>query len=223
MASIYFIRHGQAAFGEDNYDKLSALGKVQARLTGEYLCKTDVKFDAVYSGSLLRQRETCEQVRKKYKGSIYQFPKTIIDERLNELQAENLVTHLAARLTVTTGNIEGDMDNARYDNKGYQKLLHSCFKYWLVQDEEVDNCVRDIMALHGSGKNIAVFTSGGVIAAVVKKSLDLPGSDNYPVFEPVINASITHCNYSQERYSLNYYNDHSFLRLMGGEKVITSY
>ena len=31
------MRHGQASFGQDNYDRLSELGQAQARLTGEHL------------------------------------------------------------------------------------------------------------------------------------------------------------------------------------------
>jgi broad specificity phosphatase PhoE len=40
MASIYLIRHGQASFGAQDYDKLSELGRRQATLTGEYLRDT---------------------------------------------------------------------------------------------------------------------------------------------------------------------------------------
>lgn len=32
MATIYLIRHGQASFGAENYDKLSPLGERQASI-----------------------------------------------------------------------------------------------------------------------------------------------------------------------------------------------
>ena len=60
MATIYLIRHGQASFGAADYDKLSELGCRQAQVTGEYLRDNKIHFDAVYSGSLLRQRETAQ-------------------------------------------------------------------------------------------------------------------------------------------------------------------
>ena len=58
MATIYLIRHGQASFGAENYDKLSELGCRQAEVAGEYFRDTGIQFDAVYSGDLSRQRET---------------------------------------------------------------------------------------------------------------------------------------------------------------------
>ncbi|VAV98863.1 hypothetical protein MNBD_ALPHA02-2245, partial [hydrothermal vent metagenome] len=36
MAEIYLIRHGQASFHSDNYDKLSDLGRLQSRYLGQY-------------------------------------------------------------------------------------------------------------------------------------------------------------------------------------------
>ena len=58
MATIYLIRHGQASFGAEDYDKLSALGMRQAQVAGEYLRDHGIILDAAYSGELLRQRET---------------------------------------------------------------------------------------------------------------------------------------------------------------------
>jgi broad specificity phosphatase PhoE len=58
MAIIYLIRHGQASFGAEDYDRLSELGRRQSQVLGEYFRGAGVVFDAVYSGDLLRQRET---------------------------------------------------------------------------------------------------------------------------------------------------------------------
>ena len=58
MATIYLVRHGQASFGAENYDKLSDLGCRQATVVGEYFRDQGIHFDAVYSGDLSRQRNT---------------------------------------------------------------------------------------------------------------------------------------------------------------------
>ena len=39
MAELIVVRHGQAAFGQENYDQLSDVGFEQARLAG-MLCAT---------------------------------------------------------------------------------------------------------------------------------------------------------------------------------------
>jgi len=234
MASIYFIRHGQASFGSDNYDKLSELGIKQARLAGEYLQKTDVKFDALYSGSLLRQRETAQQVVEAYKEAAQELTELQIDERLNELDANAIVIKLMPLVAKIQPEINDWILQAQTNKKAYQYILRACFKYWQTLDVEIEglepwsdfynrvtHCVNDIMSSHGSGKDIAVFTSGGVIAAVVQYALGLPDDGNYQVFEPVINASITHCKYSGNQFTLNYYNDHSFIRVLGGNDMVT--
>ena len=37
MGNLTLIRHGQASFGEKDYDNLSDLGRKQGHLLGEYL------------------------------------------------------------------------------------------------------------------------------------------------------------------------------------------
>jgi broad specificity phosphatase PhoE len=36
MREIYVVRHGQASFGTDDYDRLTEIGFAQARLLGAY-------------------------------------------------------------------------------------------------------------------------------------------------------------------------------------------
>ena len=64
MGTLYLVRHGQASFGEDDYDRLSPLGHRQAQRLGEYLRqrfeREGVQIDTVLMGSLRRHRETWE-------------------------------------------------------------------------------------------------------------------------------------------------------------------
>ena len=64
MSEIYFIRHGQASFGSENYDNLSELGHQQSKILGNYLKETGVEFDRVVTGTLNRQQQTCENIIK---------------------------------------------------------------------------------------------------------------------------------------------------------------
>ncbi len=58
MSVLYLIRHGQASFGTDDYDRLSDLGKEQSRVTGRFLASQRVEPDRIIHGEMLRQRET---------------------------------------------------------------------------------------------------------------------------------------------------------------------
>lgn len=58
MGSIYLVRHGQASFGTDDYDRLSPLGQQQSRRLGEYFKSKGVRFEAALTGTLKRQQQT---------------------------------------------------------------------------------------------------------------------------------------------------------------------
>ena len=58
MAELILVRHAQASFGAENYDKLSELGWRQSRWLGEYFAERGATFDHVVRGSLRRHAET---------------------------------------------------------------------------------------------------------------------------------------------------------------------
>ena len=60
MGSIYVVRHGQAAFGTDDYDRLTEVGFAQARLLGAHFRARRIRFDAIFTGTLRRQIETAQ-------------------------------------------------------------------------------------------------------------------------------------------------------------------
>ena len=84
MSRIYLIRHGQASYGTDNYDRLSPLGIRQSEKLGNYLAKNNVKFDNIFTGPLLRQRDTMKHFIKQYKAAGNHIPKSSILEELKE-------------------------------------------------------------------------------------------------------------------------------------------
>jgi broad specificity phosphatase PhoE len=62
MAVIYLIRHGQASFGQDDYDCLSEQGTLQATHLGNSLAKRQITFDKVIIGGMLRHRQTADNL-----------------------------------------------------------------------------------------------------------------------------------------------------------------
>ena len=89
MVQIFLVRHGQAnsdAKDEISYDKLSSLGKLQAGWLGQYFKKNEFSFDACFSGTLFRQRDTADLLETCNQKEI------IRDPRLNEIQYYTLST-----------------------------------------------------------------------------------------------------------------------------------
>ena len=58
MGTLYLVRHGQASFGAQDYDNLSALGQQQSVRLGQYWRGKGLTFDAVLTGTLRRHAQT---------------------------------------------------------------------------------------------------------------------------------------------------------------------
>ena len=58
MAELLVIRHGQASFGQDNYDVLSDLGHRQSQAVGALLRDLNWTPDRLVTGTLTRQKDT---------------------------------------------------------------------------------------------------------------------------------------------------------------------
>jgi len=233
MASIYLIRHGQASFGSENYDRLSDLGQRQATLTGEFLASTGVRFDAAYCGTLERQRHTGELALAAQPGTV---PLTV-DARLDEVRNDEHLEFLLPRVLEERPELQAVVDAGLGSSKRFQKIIEAVFNYWVSPRGEdpriqswasystqVQAMLGDIVATQGAGRTTAVFTSGGTIATFVAAVLGLPGTAAYQFYEPVFNCSITQLFYNAERVSLSFFNDCSFLRQFGvqyGEELVT--
>ena len=58
MAILYLVRHSQASFAAENYDRLSELGRRQSVWLGEYFAERGIVFSRAVCGTLERQRQT---------------------------------------------------------------------------------------------------------------------------------------------------------------------
>ena len=70
MTTILLARHGQASFGQENYDQLSELGEIQAQMLGQHYATTQRRIDAIFTGSLVRQQDSARHFWERYQSSI---------------------------------------------------------------------------------------------------------------------------------------------------------
>jgi broad specificity phosphatase PhoE len=226
MATLYLIRHGQASFGTENYDRLSQLGCRQATLVGEYFRDCGVQFDAVYSGDLSRQSETARL-------AISSQPRAVphrIDSRFNEIQNDAQIKYLMPEVVKVDPAIQALVDRGLSSSKDYQKVIDAVFNYWVspvCSDPRIQSwaefsaqtrqAVADVVQEQGSGKTVAIFTSGGTLATIVAQVLGLTGEQTYQLYEPLLNCSVTRLFYNSKKISLSYFNDCSFLQVLGSQ------
>ncbi|MDN5938700.1 MAG: phosphoglycerate mutase family protein, partial [Salinisphaera sp.] len=62
MTILTLVRHGQASWGQRDYDVLSPMGEQQARITGLHLARIGSRPDALLAGGMRRQRHTAALV-----------------------------------------------------------------------------------------------------------------------------------------------------------------
>src|SRR3989442_869576 len=66
MNRVTLVRHGQASYGQADYDQLSELGERQSRRLGSYWAERGVQFEFVFVGPRRRHRQTHDAVADEY-------------------------------------------------------------------------------------------------------------------------------------------------------------
>lgn len=226
MAEILLLRHGQASFGAADYDALSDLGHEQAAINADYLQRSGLVIDAVYSGSLKRQQETAQALVDAYARVGKPLPEIITDPGFNELENEQQIAVLAPILRQENSQLRSLLASNPQSKKDFQKILKIVFNHWVLDQPDIEGLeswqafsarvsqsLGNIVKQQGRGKTVVVSTSGGVIATIAAQVLRMHDSGVYPLFEPILNASITRLLYnSTGDVSMSYFNDCGYLR-----------
>jgi broad specificity phosphatase PhoE len=201
MAELYFVRHGQAAFGEADYDRLSPLGWDQARWLGEHFRALGLHFDRVAAGTLRRQKETAEGV----------VGHTQIEE-LPGLDEYDFRAIMAAYFRDRPAP-----DALHTDRKTHFRHLREILLAW-SQDQIEDPPERwgDFEArVHGAladlcdpskGERVLAASSGGPTAMVMRHVLDLAPPMTIRVNLQVKNASFARYVFTGRNIYLNTFN-----------------
>ena len=215
MSTIYLIRHGQASFGTDNYDQLSATGQEQARQLGIYFAGLGERIDRIYSGSLRRQTETAEIIAAALGGSV---PPIDIEPAFDEYDSD-VMLHTFAKSLTPEQIAEAGWPGLRTDRRKFQFFLERAARAWVearIEAEEmtpwrgfhgrITSAIADIMRTEGRSKTLLISTSGGVIGTIVAQVMGLSNHMGIELNWSVHNASITRLIYSADKVSLSMFN-----------------
>src|SRR5271155_4295474 len=105
MSLLYLIRHAQASFLSEDYDKLSPLGESQAVYLGKYWASQNLSFDRACQGPCLRHKETTDLVRQAYTAVNLNFPEPETLPEFDEYQGEEVLHGSLPALLETDQNI----------------------------------------------------------------------------------------------------------------------
>ncbi len=225
MSTLTVIRHGQASFLAENYDKLSAMGERQARLLGEYWVARGARFDAVTYGPCERQIRTGEIVADAFREAGAPWPEPVIDPDFDEFPAEAVVRRFLPELcarypdlaaTVARFQAEGDRGVKR---RLFDRVLREVSQRWLSGEASApdiptwqDFCHRIAAAVDRAkercpkSSHAAVFTSGGPTAATARLALSLGYESTLELTWSPKNASFSEFLFTADRFSLHTFN-----------------
>ena len=225
MSVMTLVRHAQASLFADNYDVLSPLGGTQARLLGEFWARRQIEFDEVYCGPRARQRQTAEIAGAACTQAGGEWPEPAVLAELDEYDLVSLLRHLAPDLAREDAAFAGLLESFRRDEKGpdrarsFWKMFEALATHWATAPGPIDGVegypafrdrvergLRLVMGKPGSGRRVAVFTSGGVIGTAVRLALAAPDRTAMEVNWRVRNCSLTEFVFTTGRLSLDSFN-----------------
>jgi broad specificity phosphatase PhoE len=232
MSMIYMIRHGQASFGKDDYDRLSPLGKRQARILAQHLLTTGFHPDAVYSGTMVRQTATAQEVLFAYRAADRKVPDLEMLGGFNEYDTAAIVTALFPDMVKEEPSLNDELPKMYVSKASFKRVFEGAMLRWVTGEFDTLESWKDLKARvagslqliterHGRGKTIAVFTSGGAIAASLAHVLGISGERAMRLNWQLVNSSVSRFMYNEERITLAGFNTITHLELVGDPTLIT--
>ena len=234
MTSIYLVRHGQASFGQQNYDQLSSLGEQQAQRLGESLRSRIGGFDKVYLGSMLRHRQTARHClaqlpeERQIAESSWQ-----VDGNWNEYDHQDILAQLGEEFR-TAASIEAYVRRQTNPNQAFEQMFNAAMDRWLSGKHDSDyveswnhyrsritKALEAVVADSAGAQRVAVFSSGGPISVVSQRLLGVPAEQVMQVNWTLVNCGVTKLVSTSSRLFVSTLNDHSHFE--GEEKRWVTY
>ncbi len=212
MPKIIFVRHGQAQFGQANYDKLSEVGHEQAVALGKAIFEQGITIDHWVSGDMVRHAETLRGISQ---GMRTQVSHQIVTPDLNEY---DFTGQLNARFVGSKAPVR-----LHTDRKTHFRALRETLALW--QNDKILNppeswaafetrLKRAQQTIFGlEGDTILVVSSGGAISKIVANALGVSHAKQVDLQLQIKNASMSTFIYSRRTggFFLNAFNETPFV------------
>jgi broad specificity phosphatase PhoE len=234
MSEILMIRHGQASFGEDNYDRLSPIGVQQSKIVARHLSKLKKSFDAVYCGTMERQIQTAQELIECYTALKVSIPELVQSSAFDEYDSSAVWESLIPRIIEEKPSLSLELEKIYIDKKSFQKLFQEVMHRWISEEFDTPGSpkwpdfqkrvwwgLKEIMNRHGSKKRLAVFTSGGPISAAIQLAMGISDQKTMAISWQIMNGSITRFKYNDRDIGLAAFNDITHLELEQDEQLLT--
>ena len=222
MTTIYLIRHGQASFGAESYDKLSPNGELQAILLGQYFNQILKEAPYVVAGSMQRHQQTATLALALC------FPEVEFetDQAWNEFNHQQVFAQYEPRFNqphLLKQDVENEINPRAYLAKIFEGAIgrwtggeyhHEYDESWPHFKNRVESALQNLCDELAKTKPryAVVFTSGGVISVVAGKLLELNPNRTFALNWAMTNASMTTLRLVGNEPQLLSLNEHHFIK-----------
>lgn len=195
MSELFLVRHAQASFGTDDYDRLSELGHRQAGWLGEYFRYRGLCFDQVVCGNMTRHRQTADGIIRGM-GLEPVLPDT--DPAWDEFDFEAIVT-----AWLEENPHEQPQPGASVQT--FSRILRSALLAWAEDrlsgplperwnrfEGRVKAGLASLTGRPGDRRRILLVSSGGAISMALRQVLEAPVGAMVHMNLQLRNSSISH-------------------------------
>jgi broad specificity phosphatase PhoE len=229
MGRLLLIRHAQASFHDQNYDKLSAIGEAQALRLGQYWVRQKLVFDRVCSGPRVRQKETARIVAEVYRDAGLPFPESVVMQEFDEYHGDGVLEHGLPLLLESNSEVRG-LHQAFQNSSGtarlvnFEKMFEMLITKWVDGEivlpmveswpefcARVDRGLSQCMSANGRGRQLAIFCSGGLVGVAMRRAFHLSSQDTLRAAWMVRNCSYSEFLFSKDRFTLSTFNAFPYL------------
>ena len=204
MTEILAIRHAQASFDADDYDQLSTHGEDQAARLGRWLASDhDYGFDAVVVGAMRRHQQTLDGIAHAYAASGRTLPEAEVDSGFNEFDHGAVLAAFLASHPQHRPEDRASMPGPK-DRMQVARYLLAALRHWSsgAMDGQLDegwNAFRSrvssamsrLCARYHGRERVLLVTSGGVIAQIAQRALDVPDTRSVDLNIAIRNSALS--------------------------------
>jgi len=225
MSSLTMVRHAQASFFAEDYDRLSPLGEKQARLLGEMWFRQGRIFDEVYVGPRQRHQQTAAIAGEAFGQAGLAFPAPAMVAELEEYDLSGILGCLAPGLAGSNADFASLVQRYRSSGtpeeqaRSFQLMFEPLMLHWQAAGAEIDGVeswrgfrervqqsLKRITDRPGRGRRVVAFTSGGFIGTAVQVVVGAPDRTAMELNWRIRNAAVTEFIFGRERVTLDEFN-----------------
>jgi broad specificity phosphatase PhoE len=214
--------------GAAEYDRLHPDGAEQARLLGEHLRKNGVRFDAVYTGPLVRQMDTLAHMREAAGEIGAAWPAAVTLAELAEVPLEPLARHCMTERIASDAKLQALIaelmaGHAPSDPAFFEGVLRYVVALWVSGEvtlpgvesapefgrrvrSGLERILSDAPAKDGEDRHVAIVTSNGVIGWLLGHAAREEAPELRCLHRRMFNASINRFRVFAGRLELDAWN-----------------